>query len=1048
MFLFLGWARCLRHRRWCIASLVALGSLLAFPSIGRAERLPVKSYTVADGLAHDRVLRIVRDSRGFLWFCTAGGLSRFDGRQFVSYAVEDGLPIQSLTHLLENADGSYWIATNGAGLVRYDPAASQVRDAVGSGAKSRFAVWSIGREPASNRVNVVYRDRTGRLWIGTDGGLFDAERDDPRPTFRRVSLNIASHPDRLLQVWSLFEDPHDGSLWIGTSAGLIRARDGRVILHHIRPSRGSDNVWALMIEPDGRLWIGHDAGLFTVASKERDRPDDERGTVWTAVSGPLTNTRVQSVLRASDGHVWAGTEAGLLEFVSGRVTEYGAAHGLEGISSYALNEDAYGNIWVGTAASGAVRIARDGLTTYTKIDGLDHDAVGMLLDTRSGQLCAVSRGSRLNIFDGQRFQTVVPKLPRDSDAGAESYYAVALHDHAGEWWIPSGDTLYRFPAVKNAASLATINPRAVYRVGEGLASRGIWRLYEDSRGNIWIARRVPSSEVLMRLEPAGGRLHRYAERDGLPPSAATTFAEDRSGNLWIGFWDAGLARYRNGRFETFSSADGMPPGGIAALHVDREGRLWCGSAHGLVRIDAPDADRPHLTRYSATDGLADNMVVTLTDDWRGNLYVGTRRGLDRLDPQSGRIRHFTTADGLPALETRAAYCDSHGVLWFSTARGLSRLLIRPDPPSLPLATFLQSVRIDGAPQPLPDVGASVVGPVKALSAASRIEIDFFAFAFDPGAALRFQYKLDGTDSWSPPTEARNVTYPQLAAGTYRFLVRGVSSDGRTSPTPASLTFTIPAPLWARWWFLTALASVMVLAVHAAYRYRISRLLEIERIRTGLAMDLHDDIGSTLSQVAVLSEVARARVQGDSRLTELIERIAEISRQLVDAMSDLVWATNPERDSVRDLQQRMRRFASDTLDAQNIRLRFDAPSDDLNVRLDPHVRRDVFLIFKETINNLRRYANCTRAEIEFQIRDSSLVLTIEDDGIGMDPAARDNGLGLRSMRERAERLSADLRFDSATGRGTVLRLVVPLRHQPFSHFRARSDSQTRRAGQLH
>jgi signal transduction histidine kinase len=344
--------------------------------------------------------------------------------------------------------------------------------------------------------------------------------------------------------------------------------------------------------------------------------------------------------------------------------------------------------------------------------------------------------------------------------------------------------------------------------------------------------------------------------------------------------------------------------------------------------------------------------------------------------------------------------------------------------TIPLVTFLQSVRIDGAPQPLPDVGAAVVGPVKAPSAASRIEIDFFALAFEPGVTLRFQYKLDGIDSWSPLTEARNVTYPHLAARTYRFLVRAVSSDGRTSPTPASLTFTIPAPLWARWWFLTALASVMAVAVHAAYRYRISRLLEIERIRTGLAMDLHDDIGSTLSQVAVLSEVARARVQGDSRLTELIERIAEISRQLVDAMSDLVWATNPERDSVRDLQQRMRRFASHTLDAQNIRLRFDAPSDALNVRLDPHVRREVF----------RRYANCTRAEIEFQIRDSSLVLTIEDDGVGVDPAARDNGLGLRSMRERAERLSADLRFDSAPGRGTVLRLVVPLRHstprEPF------------------
>jgi signal transduction histidine kinase len=203
------------------------------------------------------------------------------------------------------------------------------------------------------------------------------------------------------------------------------------------------------------------------------------------------------------------------------------------------------------------------------------------------------------------------------------------------------------------------------------------------------------------------------------------------------------------------------------------------------------------------------------------------------------------------------------------------------------------------------------------------------------------------------------------------------------------------------------------------------------------MDLHDDIGSTLSQVAVLSEVARGRVQGDHNLTDLIGRIADISRQLIDAMSDLVWATNPERDSVRDLQQRMRRFASDTLDAQNIRLRFDAPGDDLNVRLDPHIRREVFLIFKEGINNLRRYAQCKQAQVALQILDSSLVLTMEDDGIGLDPTVHGNGLGLRSMRERAERLRADLRVDSAAGKGTLLRLVVPMGRQSISQLRVRT-----------
>jgi ligand-binding sensor domain-containing protein len=172
------------------------------------------------------------------------------------------------------------------------------------------------------------------------------------------------------------------------------------------------------------------------------------------------------LLRSSDGRVWAGTGAGLLEFAAGHVREYGEAHGLEGIlSSRALAEDSYGNIWLGTQASGAIRIARDGLTTYTKIDGLHDDVIRTVLETRSGRLCIVSRGPRLNIFDGQRFRTIVPKLPHGSAAAAESYYAVALHDRAGEWWIPSGDTLYRFPAVKDAASLAATDAQGRLQAG-------------------------------------------------------------------------------------------------------------------------------------------------------------------------------------------------------------------------------------------------------------------------------------------------------------------------------------------------------------------------------------------------------------------------------------------------------------------------------------------------------------------------------------------------------------------------------------------------------
>lgn len=1018
-------------RPWLVA--LAAAAVFGAPTASNGERLPIRSFTTADGLAHDRVRRIVRDSRGFLWFCTAGGLSRFDGRRFVSYSEQDGLPASTLNDLLENPDGTYWLATNGAGLVRYDPAPASRASVRGTGA--RFTPFTIGGEPAANRANQLFRDLEGRLWIGTDAGLFILEQEENRPTFRRIPLGILLHPDRVLQVWAVAADP-GGSLWIGTSAGLLRRLpDGRVTHHRVRPARTTDHVWALLIDPQGRLWIEHQTGLLVLETLPATAPGSalgDQGLWYTAAGLPVVWSN--ALLRASDGRVWVGTDAGVSEIATGGMTSYGSAHGLEG-SVVALAEDSSGNIWAGTEASGAIRIPRRGFTTYTKADGLSEQEIGSVFETTAGQLCVVTRGPRLHVFDGHRFRAVVPNIPAGQLANRGESYAAALQDRAGEWWIPSGETLYRFAPVADVAALRTAAPRAVYKLGTAPASRGVWRLFDDSRGDVWIAMRVAAEGALTRWERTTGRIHRYSERDGLPASPPHAFAEDRAGNVWIGFWDAGLARYRDGRFQTFSAADGAPAGGVSALRVDHAGRLWLGTAAGLFRIDDPNADRPRLVRYPPEGVLADARITSIGEDRSGHLYIGTLRGLDRLDQRSGRMRHSPMGEG-SLLETKIAYVDRQGALWLGTGRGLSRLLPGPDPPESVPAAIVGGVRIDGTAQPIPDLGAVAVGPLKAPSANSRIEIEFFALSFTPGEAPKHQYMLEGIDAWSPPTDQQVVTYPRLPPGSYRFLVRAVRRDGTTSTAPATVAFTIPPPIWARWWFLAIVASVVVLAARTAYRARVARLLEIERIRTRLAMDLHDDIGSTLSQVAVLSEVARQRVGEDRPLSEMLERIAEVSRQLVDAMSDVVWAINPDRDSLQDLAHRMRRFAAEVLDTQKIGLRFDAPAENGNVRLGAEVRREVFLIFKESIHNMLRYARCTRADVRLSVPDASLVLTVDDDGVGLGPTVRGEGLGLRSMRERAGRLGAELSLRSAPGAGTSVRLVVPLGRRRWRGFGGR------------
>jgi glucose-6-phosphate-specific signal transduction histidine kinase len=299
--------------------------------------------------------------------------------------------------------------------------------------------------------------------------------------------------------------------------------------------------------------------------------------------------------------------------------------------------------------------------------------------------------------------------------------------------------------------------------------------------------------------------------------------------------------------------------------------------------------------------------------------------------------------------------------------------------------------------------------------------------------LRYQYRLEGTGmDWSTPTEQRTIDFANLAPGRYRFLVQAVNSDGVVSPHPAAVAFAVLHPIWQRSWFLSLLAFAVGLAVYALHRYRVSRLLEVERVRTRIATDLHDDIGAGLSRIAVLSEVARHEA-GGSPVTERLSVIARASRELVDAMSDIVWVINPQRDQLRDLTQRMRRFASDLFTSRNVDFTFRATGDEqLTVGAD--VRRHMFLIFKESINNIVRHSANAKADIELKVEGGSFVLTVADNGPGFEPSRTSEGSGLANMRERARLLSGRLHVDSRIGRGTIITLTVPLGATVTEHNR--------------
>ncbi len=1016
------------------------GLLLASAAIARGERLPIKSYTTADGLAHNAVNRIVRDSRGFMWFCTNEGLSRFDGYTFTNYGVEQGLPSALVVDLLETRDGVYWVATAG-GLCRFNPLgkphASLNNASERTASNPMFVLYDPNDHSRTGSVNVLLEDRTGAVWCGTGHGLYRLEQTDGEWTLRVVEIGLPREVENDMRVRALVWDRQD-SLWIGAGSGLIRRwPDGRTERYTTEHGLPGNEVRALLMDADGQLWAGTREVLAQIALEPgTHQPRIIR--VYTVKNG-LPNKNTRSLFQSSMGQFWVGSTTALVEFVpqasrdGATFRRYVSELVLSKLFVQALAEDRDGNLWIGTN-NGAFKLARNGFTTYTEVDGLGDSRVSSVFESRAGDLgvMTVDSSRPLSWFEGKRFRALRPQLPRRLTYFGWGWRQLTLQDQAGEWWLPTGQGLVRYPNVNHVGRLAATLPKAIYTTRDGFVSNEVFRLYEDSRGDIWIVTWSEAGSGITRWERATEKLHHYGEAHGLPLRRPFPYAlaEDRVGNIWIGFEAGILARFSDGRFTLFTLEQGLPAAGnIYDLYLDHAGRLWIASSTGgLARLDDTIAERPRFIAYTTAQGLSSDNINCITEDQYGRLYIGTGRGLDRLDPATGRVKPFTAADGLISGEVLVSFRDRKGDLWFGGTSGLSRLSPQPEAPWSPPPILITSLRIAGETHQISVLGETEIASVELGPDKSQVQIDFVALGFSPGEGLRYQYKLEGTsEDWSQLADQRTVNFANLAPGRYRFLVQAVNGDGVMSETPATFSFTILRPIWQRWWFVAMVTLTLGSVVYWFYRYRLAQTLKVERVRTRIATDLHDDIGTTLSLISMASEVARERSPvGDQRMTDALSLISGTSSELVDSMSDIVWAVNPSRDHLVDLIKRMRRFASDVFSAHSIAFRFEAPSDERDIPLGTELRREVLLIFKEAVNNIARHSQCTRADTELEVQGGWLILRLNDNGTGFDTARSFEGNGLTSMSHRAKRMGGLLRVVSNDGEGTTLTLRIPLK----------------------
>lgn len=997
--------------------------IILFSNFALAERLPIKTYTVAEGLLRDTVRKIKQDSRGFLWFCTGEGISRFDGYAFRNFTTDDGLPDRHANDFLETDKGEIWIATDN-GLAKLNPTG------IPQSIENPLFTRLVPDNPKAKGIQVLFEDESGLVWIGTTDGLYKLNEGGQ---LIAVDLGNPAAASQMLPISAIIKD-RNGAMWIGAGNGIRRLLVNGQIDHFSDKNGLPDgNVSVLYEDNNGRVWAGYRPGgiaglVLFVAEPLAGQNVVERH--YTEKDG-LPRDWVTDVRETSDGKFWVGTTGGLCEWRAGQTPvckTYLAKNDLCDRDVWSVIEDKDKNLWIGSHC-GAKKWSRYGFTTYTHADGTGYPLANSIFENADGNLfVSFNTGSKRTVsrFDGEGFKLVEPSFPPDIDYFGWGWKQTVLEDSSGSWWFPTGGALFRFSQPIKFENLSRTTPQKIEIGGKRTE---VFRAFEDSRGDLWIATTGRGNE-LWRWDRASDIWQDVTRETGLSDyRVGTSFVEDRVGNLWIGTGsdqdNTALIRYRDGKFTVFAQADNqLLSGWLRDLLVDRDGRLWIASTGaGLLRLDDVNAERLSFVKYTPMEGLSSIAISCVTDDAFGRIYVGTGRGLDRLEPETGQVENFTTADGLPNSYIEVAFRARNNALWFGTGNGLARLVPEPQRDREPPNIFITGLRIGGEPLAISILGESAI-PALDLNADQRqVTVDFLGLGASLGEKLKYEYRLNESD-WTASVE-RTVNFANLASGNYQFEVRAITAD-RIYSNPATFAFRVAAPLWQRWWFLAGLLTLTIFLIYVFYRYRLTRLLEVERIRTRIATDLHDDIGSNLTRIALLSEVANQQAtMGGNRKQNVLPSIADIARESVASMNDIVWAISPGHDSLLDLTRRMRRHAEEVFSFREIDLEFNAPFSDTDLKLNVSVRRDLLLIFKEAVNNVAKHAGCTSVRIDLRREDSLLKLLISDNGGGFEKAEKTDGQGLRSMARRAAAHGGRLKITSDRSTGTSIELELPL-----------------------
>jgi signal transduction histidine kinase/ligand-binding sensor domain-containing protein len=979
------------------------------------EALFFHRLTQQEGLLEGWNWYVGKDSEGFVWVSSVYGLNRFDGMNVRVFTPDDpgacplfGHNIQS--RFYEDANTDIWFCTYEA-VHRY-----RRKD-------DCFDYYFVEKEgqPVQAGYYGFGLDGQGKLWLllnQQEIWTFDthAERfekiDDCQANRGHLRLGAAGAVD-MTAAFSL------GDPGLLLTAFMPDGRRERTMLFDgVQPAGLPKlNVRHVFFEGD-ICWFATDIGLIeyhlpTGDYRLYDRFEDQQIAIIGYV-GPYGDEFL--VLTSNRGYLLFFDKS-KRRFIRRFEHQDGTIGSLRRSGFGNAYADDQGNIWVSMLREG-LDWASPGKARFRTIAPLPPAAgdILKLVQTADGAWwCATRQGAwQLHPFSLHEPISAPLSIPFEGSA---------LKDMAadrGALWALSFERLMRYESGGQGWQLIRrVDPERRDHFNELLPLRQGGAMLLTYKG-------------VRQLMPGGGRAAALKAVAALDSASSYGGAfEDSQGRLFIGKNQEGIALLVP-RGSEWDSVGWLPIQGVPnCWHEDTAAQtLWIGTSLGLVKVDLADFS---FRTFARRDGLPDYNIFSLVADDEGRLWMGTNNGLARFDPASGQVRSFTRTDGLPeeSFTPGLAFRLPDGTLIFGC--GPKLLVVAPSEQqhSLPRPVVqitgikvnnevLPGLRCQRSGASNPEVFRSIQLPYRQ----NTLSFSFIAIEYGDPAYNRTRYMLEGYDEkWQEYGNPGFAHYYNLAPGRYRLLLLGANSNDEWMDEPKVLEITILPPWWQTWWFRLASLLLLLSILYAIYRYRIAQLERLQQMRNQIAADLHDEVGSSITGIRMFADVVRMELSEDRpELVPPLERIGNGASKIMDSIRDIVWAINPATDRLVDLVDRMREAAA-SCEAAGLAHGFAAPALSEQLRINPKVKHNLLLIFKEALNNALKYADATRIEIAIQLEGKHLTVEIRDNGVGFDPATIERGNGLYNMERRAAAMKAKLSLESRPAYGTVVAVSV-------------------------